>query len=268
MKADLTPEARAELRMRFGKLEVDGTAGFISKREALALLDIADDRDARCRAEVERLTKERDEAREEAAHLTDEVSELRMEPWPAWADACRKLYHEFSGTTDADFDHEFDIPEMMRDLLTEYHHAAEEEDHEARVRQQTESHKASAEHYRKMAHEHLVANSKYRRELSSERATSARMRAVLRRVASAPDLGEAADIARAALQDAPAATPTLQAAGRDELPNTVFLGKPALKFPNGGLSGTWSERPTSREVIAYARVPAPQPATEGAGHGR
>ena len=68
---------------------------------------------------------------------------------------------------------------MMRDLLTEYQHAAEEKDHEARVRQQTESHKASAEHYRKMAHEHLAANSKYRRELSTERATSARMRAAV-----------------------------------------------------------------------------------------
>lgn len=120
MRADLITRAQNELHTfeRVGKQTSSDLIVALVAAEARA-------------AELER---ERDEARAERDQLSDEVEELRYEPWPKWADQCRKLYHEFSGTTDADFDHEFDIPDMMRTVLEEFEHEAKRKDHEARVR--------------------------------------------------------------------------------------------------------------------------------------
>lgn len=54
----------------------------------------------------------------------------------------------------------------------------------------------------------------------------------------------------------PAGEPIRSAHG-EGIPEVIFVGKPAIRWPNAGLSGTWQSKPDERHSVQFTAHPAP-----------
>jgi hypothetical protein len=100
--------------------------------------------------EVERLTRERDEARADAERAEAERDELRDAPWPKWATECLKIIRKHSGYDGYDDAAEgVDLPSELEETLGEYRQHARRREVAARVERETQSHRDAAMHAKK-----------------------------------------------------------------------------------------------------------------------
>lgn len=104
-------------------------------------------------AEMTQLRERVAELEEENGQLSDEVCELKIAPWPKWAEQCLKIVREHTGYDGYDDQDGVDLPEELAECLSEYEAQACAKTIMLRANAEADRHKSTAEHYRQQANQ-------------------------------------------------------------------------------------------------------------------